>query len=76
MTPPHDRYARSTDQLERSSRTLAGGVAVAFRTSQPPVPGCVDRVEGLQLTCEAIDRAAPAVVADTSAQADLGSSAT
>ena len=50
--------------------------AVAFRVLQQPVPICLDRVEDLQLTREAIGRAAAAVVADASAHARLRSSAT
>ncbi|MGI8700186.1 MAG: aspartate aminotransferase family protein [Nocardioidaceae bacterium] len=33
-----DRYTRSRAQHQRASRSLAGGVATAFRASQQPVP--------------------------------------
>ena len=44
MTP--DRYERSRAQHERARRSLAGGVATAFRASQLPVPITFDGGHG------------------------------
>jgi len=41
-----DRYSRSRSQFERARRTLAGGVATAFRAAQRPVPVCFDHASG------------------------------
>jgi len=40
------RYDRSRAQFERASRTLAGGVATAFRALQQPIPICFDHGVG------------------------------
>ncbi|MGI8696477.1 MAG: aspartate aminotransferase family protein [Mycobacteriales bacterium] len=45
-----DRYARSREQHERASRTLAGGVASAFRAPQQPVPITFAGARGALLT--------------------------
>jgi glutamate-1-semialdehyde 2,1-aminomutase len=44
-----DRFSGSRLQYERSKRTLAGGVATAFRAGQQPVPICFARGEGAHL---------------------------
>jgi glutamate-1-semialdehyde 2,1-aminomutase len=44
-----DRFAGSRRQHERARRTLAGGVATAFRAGQQPVPICFTRGEGTHL---------------------------
>ncbi len=44
-----DRYARSRAQHERSARSLAGGVATAFRAPQLPVPISFARGTGSRL---------------------------
>ncbi|MBA2701424.1 MAG: aminotransferase class III-fold pyridoxal phosphate-dependent enzyme [Chloroflexi bacterium] len=45
-----DRYARSRAQHERALRSLAGGVATAFRAPQLPVPISFARGRGSHLT--------------------------
>ncbi|MDQ3513224.1 MAG: aspartate aminotransferase family protein [Chloroflexota bacterium] len=45
-----DRYERSRAQHERARRSLAGGVATAFRASQLPVPITFDHGHGACLT--------------------------
>jgi glutamate-1-semialdehyde 2,1-aminomutase len=40
------RYARSSAQIERARRTLAGGVSTAMRAAQRPVPLVVDHASG------------------------------
>ncbi|HUA03788.1 MAG TPA: aminotransferase class III-fold pyridoxal phosphate-dependent enzyme [Solirubrobacteraceae bacterium] len=42
-------YDRSRSQHERASRTLAGGVATAFRAAQTPVPISFERGSGARL---------------------------
>jgi glutamate-1-semialdehyde 2,1-aminomutase len=42
-------YDRSRSQHERASRTLAGGVATAFRAAQSPVPITFERGSGARL---------------------------
>ncbi len=44
-----DRYARSRAQHQRSARSLAGGVATAFRAPQLPVPISFRRGSGSRL---------------------------
>jgi glutamate-1-semialdehyde 2,1-aminomutase len=41
-----ERFARSAAHHERARRTLAGGVATAFRAGQRPLPICFERGEG------------------------------
>ncbi|MDQ6873799.1 MAG: aspartate aminotransferase family protein [Actinomycetota bacterium] len=45
-----DRFAGSRAQNQRAARTLAGGVATAFRASQQPVPICFVSGRGTRLT--------------------------
>lgn len=45
-----DRYARSREQHDRASGTLAGGVASAFRAPQQPVPITFADARGALLT--------------------------
>ena len=45
-----DRFAGSRAQHERAARTLAGGVATAFRAAQQPVPICFVSGQGARLT--------------------------
>jgi len=45
-----DRFAGSRGQNARAARTLAGGVATAFRASQQPVPICFTSGRGTRLT--------------------------
>ncbi|MEO7556389.1 MAG: aminotransferase class III-fold pyridoxal phosphate-dependent enzyme, partial [Acidimicrobiales bacterium] len=45
-----DHLARSRAQNERAKRTLAGGVATAFRASQQPLPICFVSGHGSRLT--------------------------
>jgi len=45
-----DHLARSRAQNERAKRTLAGGVATAFRASQQPLPICFVSGQGSRLT--------------------------
>jgi glutamate-1-semialdehyde 2,1-aminomutase len=40
------RYARSSAQLERARRSLAGGVSTAMRAAQRPVPLVIDHASG------------------------------
>jgi glutamate-1-semialdehyde 2,1-aminomutase len=47
-----DQFAASRRQNERARRTLAGGVATAFRSAQKPVPICFKRAQGSRLTDE------------------------
>jgi len=44
-----DQFARSRQQNERARRTLAGGVATAFRAAQQPVPISFARGQGSHL---------------------------
>ncbi len=44
-----DRYARSQSQHQRAARSLAGGVATAFRAPQLPVPISFARGHGSRL---------------------------
>src|SRR5580692_547670 len=46
---PH-QFQRSMDQFERASRSLAGGVATAFRSAQQPVPVSFTTGRGSRLT--------------------------
>lgn len=45
-----DRFAGSRAQHARAARTLAGGVATAFRSAQQPVPICFVSGRGARLT--------------------------
>lgn len=44
-----DRFAESRAHQDRAKKTLAGGVATAFRASQRPVPICFERGSGASL---------------------------
>jgi glutamate-1-semialdehyde 2,1-aminomutase len=46
VTSGATRYARSSAQLERARRTLAGGVSTAMRAAQRPVPLVIDHASG------------------------------
>ena len=45
-----DRYARSRTNFDQAKRSLAGGVATAFRTAQLPVPITFESGHGAHLT--------------------------
>ncbi len=50
MTEIADRYAASRAEFERRQRSLAGGVATAFRRDQRPVPITFARGRGARVT--------------------------
>jgi glutamate-1-semialdehyde 2,1-aminomutase len=44
-----DRFEQSAAHQERARRTLAGGVATAFRAAQRPLPICFERGQGTRI---------------------------
>ena len=49
IAPAAERYRRSSEQIERARRSLAGGVSTAMRAAQRPVPLVVERAHGSRL---------------------------